>query len=710
MMKLPEINHVIIENISPSIECGRFPIKRTVGDTLKVSADIISHGHESLVAYLLYRKKGDVDFLEKKMEHQHNDRYHAEFELDENTTYEYTAFAYRDLFLSWRADLKKRVEAGLDVSSELLEGREIIVQTAKRAKNDDRHLIDEVIEKLDERVDAKTPEVKALALVEDLATKKVKGIDDEIKKLRSLLGRLAKNKDHYSAQALDRSILNALFEPRFEKQMLRYADRHYSGQHPQILSVKVDRRAAEFSTWYEMWARSQGKIAGQSATFSDMTARLAEIKKMGFDVIYLPPIHPIGETNRKGPNNSLQCPDGSPGCPYAIGNKKGGHMSIDEDLGTLSDFRAFVKACHKRGMELAMDYALQASPDHPWVKAHPDWFYHRPDGTIKYAENPPKKYEDVYPLNFETNDREGLWNACLEILLFWIDEGVKIFRVDNPHTKPIEFWAWLIEKVHQDHPDVIFLAEAFTRPKIMRALAKAGFSQSYTYFTWRNFKDELQEYFEELTQSEAAEYLKGNLFTNTPDILPQMLQNAPRSAFMIRATLAATLSSVWGMYNGFELCEGRAIEGKEEYIDSEKYDYKVWDWNRPGHIKDYIAKLNQARHGEKALQSYRNLRFCQTDNDQVLAYMKISDDRSSSMIIVVNLDPYHAQESNLYLDLDALSIEKNDHYQMYDLLSDERYIWQGEKNFIRLDPNVRVAHIFRLLRWSHRENDFDYFI
>ena len=707
---LPKAQGVVIERVTPQLDEGLHPVKGVVGDRVVVEADIFSHGHDVVLARLLFRPRGHDAWDETPMVHLENDRWRGTFDLLENTRYEYTLIAWRDAFQTWRADLKKRIDAKQEISSELLEGRAILEATADRMDDPkERAPIVDIIELLDERVDARTPEIRALSLVENLKKKSTKALRKDLLEIERLLERAAARHTP-SASKDDDVILAALSRPDLTALLERHADRQDGGRYAHSLEIIADRRAAEFSTWYEMWPRSQGRVEGQSATFDDMIARLDEIAGLGFDVIYLAPIHPIGRTNRKGPQNSLNCPTGSPGCPYAIGNETGGHQAIEPNLGTLDDFDRFVAACHDRGLEVALDYALQASPDHPWVKEHPEWFSHRPDGSIKYAENPPKRYEDIYPLNFATEDREGLWNACLDVLEFWIAHDVKIFRVDNPHTKPLQFWEWLIGAIQKSHPEVLFLAEAFTRPKMMQGLAKAGFTQSYTYFTWRNFKDELRSYLEDLTQDETADYLRGNLFVNTPDILPKMLQDAPRSAFMIRATLAATLSSVWGMYNGFELCEGEALPGREEYLDSEKYEYKVWDWDRPGNIKAYLAKLNAARHGHPALQRYRNLRFCETESDQIIAYYKATKDLRDIVICVVNLDPYHAQETLLHLPLEALHLSVGDTYQMHDLLSDERFHWRGPSNYVRLDPGVRVAHLFHLLRWSHRENDFDYFL
>jgi len=420
---------------------------------------------------------------------------------------------------------------------------------------------------------------------------------------------------------------------------------------------------------------------------------------MGFDVVYLLPIHPIGRTHRKGRNNSLLAAPDDPGVPYAIGNESGGHDAVAPDLGTLEDFRRFVGAAKDLGLEVALDFAINASPDHPWVREHPDWFFIRPDGSIKYAENPPKKYQDIYPLNFGSPDWRGLWDEMKRVILFWVDQGVTTFRVDNPHTKPTVFWQWLIAEVQRNHPQVIFLSEAFTRPKVMKALAKAGFAQSYTYFTWRNFKRELTEYFTELTQTEVREYLRGNLFTNTHDILPYILQEGGRPAFKLRLALAATLSSVYGIYSGFELCEATAVPGKEEYLNSEKYEYKVWDWDRPGNIVDYVATVNRIRRQHPALQEYDNLRFLESDDDNVLCYAKATEDREDIVVVAVNLDPFAAHETTLRLPLDRFGIPADSPFRAHDLLSGETRLWTGPEQRLRLDPAEEPARFFALRPW-----------
>jgi starch synthase (maltosyl-transferring) len=460
-----------------------------------------------------------------------------------------------------------------------------------------------------------------------------------------------------------------------------------------------------------MFPRSAGKDAGRGATFKEAEGRLAEIAAMGFDVLYLPPIHPIGKTHRKGANNVLHAAANDPGSPWAIGGIEGGHKAVEPGLGTLADFGRFLAAAGKLGLEIALDLAFQCSPDHPYVREHPEWFRHRPDGTIKYAENPPKKYQDIYPFDLETEAWLSLWRELKDVVLFWVKRGVRIFRVDNPHTKPFPFWEWLIEEVRGAHPDVIFLSEAFTRPKVMRYLAKSGFSQSYTYFTWRNSKAELTDYFTELTGTEVREYMRPNLFTNTPDILHEYLQFGGRTAFQIRLVLAATLGASYGIYGpAFELCEGRAIPGTEEYQDSEKYQLRAWDRDRPGNIKDFIARVNRIRRENPCLQSDWSLRFHPVDNDRLLFYSKKTPDLTNVLLMVVNLDPHHAQQGWLRVPLRELGLGETDNYQVHDLLGDSRFLWQGEANFVRLEPSESPAHIFRLRRKVKTERDFDYFL
>jgi starch synthase (maltosyl-transferring) len=491
--------------------------------------------------------------------------------------------------------------------------------------------------------------------------------------------------------------------------MEAYPDRSDLTIYDVELPLQVDRVAARFAAWYELFPRSMSDDPHRHGTFDDVIGKLPYVRDMGFDVLYFPPIHPIGVSHRKGANNSLEPAPDDPGVPYAIGGKEGGHKAIHPELGTLKDFHRLVQVAHQHGLEIALDFAIQVSPDHPYVEKHPDWFYIRPDGTIKYAENPPKKYQDIYPLNFYGESWQEQWEEWKSVILFWVDQGVKTFRVDNPHTKPVQFWEWMIREVQSEHPDVIFLSEAFTRPKMMRTLAKAGFTQSYTYFTWRNFKWEIQEYLTELTAGPMREYYRGNLFVNTPDINPEFLQKGGRPAFIIRAVLAATLSSVYGVYSGFELCEATPVPGKEEYLDSEKYQIRAWDWDRPGNIRDLITRLNRIRRDNPALQEYDNLRFHLCDSDQVIFYEKSTPDGLNSIFVAVNLDPFEAREATLMFPMDVIGVAEHEAWEAEDLLEGGVHLWHGSHQRLRLEPDA-PARIFRVLRWARSEHDFDYFM
>ena len=649
-----DVRTVWIGSVWPELEGGRFPVKREVGETLEVSADILREGHEALAAVLKYRTVKDTGWREVRMEPQGNDRWAARFPLEENTRYVYTIEACPDPYRTWAEDLQKRLAAGMKVASELLEGAELLRRTLARAAGADR---------------------------------------------KRLEARLAA----FDAAAAPAQRARILLDAETAELMETYPDRSAATRYHRELEVVVDRPLARCAAWYEMFPRSQGKVPGRHAAFKDCLDRLPDIAAMGFDVIYLPPIHPIGRSFRKGKNNSLTAAPEDPGSPWAIGNEQGGHKAVEPALGTLDDFKAFLRAAREAGLEIALDYALQCSPDHPYVREHPEWFHARPDGTIKYAENPPKKYQDIYPLNFYCRDREALWEELKSILQFWIEQGVRIFRVDNPHTKPIPFWAWVIGEVQAVYPDVIFLAEAFTRPKVMQALAKVGFSQSYTYFTWRNFKQELIDYFTELTQTEVAEHFRGNLFTNTPDILPPILRQGGRPAFKMRLALAATLSSLYGIYSGYELCENAAVPGTEEYLDSEKYEIKVRDWNAPGNIKDYIARINTIRRENPALQDYRSLRFYESEDDNILWYGKRSADRSNAVFVAVNLDPFDVHEARVRLPLAELGIGPEDRFQAHELITDQRRLWKGAAQTIRLDPREEPAAIFQVGAFPHKD-------
>ena len=651
---------IIIERVEPEVDSGRWPIKREVGDQIGVSADIFREGHDVLKAVLRYRTIAESAWHEVPLTHADNDRWAGHFDVQENTRYRYTVGAFTDTFESWRQEVIKKSQAGEQIDSELLEGRALVERAAKRATGSDQT-----------------------------------GIDAFLAQWRSANGQEA--------------ALTVALNEELSGLVTRCQERTGWTLYDRELEVVVDRVRARYSAWYELFPRSQGTTPGQGGTFKDVEARLPAIKAMGFDVLYLTPIHPIGRTNRKGKNNSLVTEPGDPGSPYAIGNEQGGHDAIDPGLGTIEDFDRFQEAVRSHGMEIAMDFAINCSPDHPYVTQHPEWFAHRPDGTIKYAENPPKKYQDIYNVDFYCQDRQGLWDEMRRVLLFWADHGVKIFRVDNPHTKPVAFWQWVIKEMQDRYPDAIFLSEAFTRPKMMKVLAKAGFTQSYTYFTWRNFKQELTDYMNELAHSEMEEYFRPNFFANTPDILPEILQQGGRPAFMFRLVLAATLSPSYGIYSGYELCENRALPGKEEYLDSEKYECKVWDWDRPGHITEYVTALNRIRRDNPALHELNNVEFYDANNEHILFYGKRSVDGRNTVLVAVNLNPFQVQEAHLRIPIASLGINPDDMYQLHNLLTDHRDLMKGDDYFVRLDPQQAPAVIYAVRRWTHREQDFDYF-
>ena len=628
---------VVIENLQPLLDGGHYPIKRILGEDLGVEADIFKDGHDVVAAVLKWRVVGKRAWRETPMNFVDNDRWRGVCTLYDEAIHEYTVEAWTDTFRSWQSEFEKKFEAGVsDLRSEALEGAAIVEAAAKRARD-------------------RTDRERLLEFSEQIS----KGANSEV---------------YAVAQS-----------PELEVLMATYPDRSDATQYAPAPRVIVDRPAALFGAWYEFFPRSAEGVDDRGSTFRDCLPRLDDAKAMGFDVIYLPPIHPIGHTNRKGRNNSLTCEPGDPGVPWAIGSEAGGHKAVEPSLGTLADFDWFQKEVRKRGMEVALDFALNCSPDHPYVKEHPEWFYRRPDGTIKYAENPPKKYEDIYPLNFRCENWRELWAEIKSIVLFWADRGVRIFRVDNPHTKPVAFWEYLITGVRDKYPDTIFLSEAFTRPKLMKALTKAGFNQSYTYFT-------------ELTQTEMSEYFRPNLWPNTPDILPFVLQEGGRAAFMIRVLLAATLSPLYGIYSGYELCENEALPGREEYLDSEKYQFKERDWNAKGNIKNWITRLNKIRKQNRALQLYTNLRFYPAENDAILFYGKMTAARDNIILVVVNLDPHRKQNSFVDVPIEQFGQMESDDYRVQDLLSGATYTWRGRRNYVELDPNIQPAHIFLIRR------------
>ena len=640
----------VIENVQPLLDGGRYPIKRIVGEDLVVEADIFKNGHDVVAAVLKWRVLSKPAWRETPMIFVDNDRWRGVCTLYDEDIHEYTVEAWTDTFRSWQQEFIKKFEGGIsDLQSEALEGAAIVGAAAGRAPDrEDRQ--------------------RLLEFSEQIST--------------------SANSEIYAiAQSGELEVL-----------MATCPDRSNAAQYDPAPRVVVDRSAALFGAWYEFFPRSAEGCGDRGSTFRDCWPRVDDAKAMGFNVVYFPPIHPIGHTNRKGRNNSITCEPGDPGVPWAIGSEAGGHKAVEPALGTLADFDWLQKEVRKRGMEIALDFAINCSPDHPYVKEHPDWFYKRPDGTIKYAENPPKKYEDIYPLNFRCENWRELWAEMKSIVLFWAERGVRIFRVDNPHTKPVAFWEYLVKGVRDKYPDTIFLSEAFTRPKMMKALAKAGFNQSYTYFTWRNSKPELIEYFTELTQTEMSEYFRPNLWPNTPDILPFVLQEGGRPAFMIRVLLAATLSPLYGIYSGYELCENRALRGREEYLDSEKYQFKERDWNAPGNIKDWIARLNKIRKQNRALQLYTNLRFYHAENDAILFYGKMTAARDNIILVVVNLDPFRKQHSFVDVPIEQFGQMESDVYKVEDLLSGATYTWRGRRNYVELDPAVQPAHILLVRR------------
>jgi len=635
---------IIIENVSPQIDGGRYAVKRVVGDVLTVQADVFCDGHGVLDAVLKYRQDDAQPWTEVPFHFVDNDRWQGQLSLNCVGRYTVVIEAWIDEFRTWQRDLLKRLDAGQDVGTELQEGAQLVRQAA------------------------------ALAPAADAAS----------------MQRLAAVLDGNTPQA--ERVQQALREELAEWMRLHQRRLHATASVPP-LRVIVDPPRAQFAAWYEFFPRSWGPAPGVHGTFRDCLRLLPRLKQMGFDVLYLPPIHPIGRSFRKGKNNSLEAAPGDPGSPWAIGNEHGGHTAVEPLLGSLDDFKAFVSAAHDFGMEVALDFAIQCSPDHPWVREHPEWFKRRPDGSIKYAENPPKKYQDIYPLNFDCEAWPSLWHELERVLQFWIGQGIRTFRVDNPHTKPVRFWEWLLNTIKRQHPDVIFLSEAFTRPKMMKVLAKVGFTQSYTYFTWRNTKKELTEYLTELTMTEMAEYFRGHFFVNTPDILHEYLQKGGRPAFKVRVLLAATLSSLYGMYSGFEYCENTPLrEGSEEYLNSEKYELKYRPDRQPGDIVDYIAIVNRARRDNAALQLYRNLTFHGCDNDQILCYSKTTPAHDNSVIVAVNLDPHRTQDGYVFIDLAALGLRPEQRYAVRDLFTGNEWNWGGT-NYVRLDPQHEPGHL-----------------
>jgi starch synthase (maltosyl-transferring) len=651
----------VIENIEPQIDGGRFPIKRIIGGTVTVEADVFADGHDAVSAAVLYRFCGDQLWSRALLQPLINDRWRGQFTVEHVGTYHYAVTGWIDKFATWTRDLTKRIAANQDIAVDLLSGADLVRDSAARAHGSDRERLYEYEQWL--RRNPRREQVEAMVQSEELA---------------ALMSRW------HAAPAVAQS-------REFE--------------------VTVDRPRAGFSAWYEMFPRSTG-APGKHGTLKDVEARLPYVASMGFDVLYLPPIHPIGRTHRKGRNNAATTGPGDVGSPWGIGSEEGGHKSIHPELGTLQDFRTLVRAAEKHGIELALDIAFQCSPDHPYVREHPEWFRKRPDGSIQYAENPPKKYQDIYPFDFQTEAWQSLWEELKSVFVYWIEQGVRIFRVDNPHTKPFAFWEWVIGEIRRQHADVIFLSEAFTRSKVMYRLAKAGFSQSYTYFAWRDTKWELTRYMTELTHSSLREFFRPSLWPNTPDILPESLQVGGRAAFMARLVLAGTLSGNYGIYGPpFEHCWSEPREpGSEEYLNSEKYQLHHHDLDRPDSLRHFIARVNNIRRSHPAISHQGELKFHKTDNEQMICYTRSLPDHSDMVLVVVNLDPHYRQSAWIELPITQMQLATGRSYQMHDLLTDSRYLWHGNRNYVELDPATSPAHIFQIRRWMRSERDFEYFL
>jgi starch synthase (maltosyl-transferring) len=640
---------VVIEEVTPTVDGGRYPVKLPRGSTLQIGANVFRDGHDLVSARVIYLAPGEPQWRSAQLRYEHDpDRWFGSLKVDALGRWHYGIEAWPDHFGSWRSELEKRIHAGQDVRPELLVGALLVERYASLLRGD---------------------------------------VARRVRELTSTMQDESAPLDERLRAALDEQLVAEIYGPLEPAELTRSP----------LYELLVDRAEASFAAWYELFPRSQAKKAGVHGTFADTARRLPEIAALGFDVIYLPPIHPIGETHRKGRNNAPKAEPGDVGSPWGIGAREGGHTAVHPALGTIDDFDELVASARDLGLELALDYALQCSPDHPWVTEHPDWFFVRPDGTIRYAENPPKKYEDIYPLNFWCKDREAMWNACRDVLLFWAGHGVRTFRVDNPHTKPFSFWEWVLREVQTRYPDTVFLSESFTRPNRMKALAKLGFNQSYTYFTWKNSAAELRDYFRELTASPMTEYYRPNCFTNTPDILHEYLQHGGRPAFRVRLVLAATLAPVYGIYSGFELCEGTPVRpGSEEYLDSEKYQLVHRDHNAPGNIKQDIARLNRIRSENPALQTLPNLEFVGSDYDGILAYRRFAP--GNEILVIVNLDPHQMHETTVDVPIDRMGIGEGEAYEVSDLLSGSRYVWRGRKNYVKLDPTERVAHVFKITK------------
>lgn len=633
---------VIIENVQPQVDGGRYPAKYTVGEQVHVSADIFGDGHDHIRAQVLFKNEVSESWSAIELKPGYNDRWEASFPLTNKGFYFFTIRAWIDHLDTWYDGFKKKTEAALDVHVELMEGAELL----RRAGKGD-------------------PFFQSLA-------------------------ELLSDSNRY------REAIEKVLNPTFEKIVHEHPLIEHETIFERELKILVEFRKANFSAWYELFPRS-ASLSGKHGTFKDVVRLLPRIASMGFDVLYMPPIHPIGKVNRKGKNNSVRALPGEPGSPWAIGSEEGGHKAIHAELGTLEDFKTLLSEARNFGIDVALDIAFQCAPDHPYVKSHPQWFKQRPDGSIQFAENPPKKYQDIYPFNFEGDDWKNLWEELRSVFEYWIGHGVKIFRVDNPHTKPIRFWQWLISEINKKHEDIIFLSEAFTRPKIMQALAKAGFTQSYTYFTWRVTKDEIVEYMNELLYSPSRYYFRPNFWPNTPDILPFHLQHQGENIFITRFALAATMVSSYGIYGpAFEFYENQPIPGREEYLDSEKYEIKNHDWKKTNRMTDIMTIVNRARKAHPALQSTWNLQFCALHEPNLLAYLKATEDLSDIILVVVNLDPNQRHAGFVQLPKEKLHLRNGINVKLHDLMTDEHYTWTQEWNYVELDPYKMPFHLFKL--------------
>jgi starch synthase (maltosyl-transferring) len=654
-------SRVVIEQVLPAVDGGAFPVRRFAGDVVEVEAVAYADGHDAIAVVLLHRREDEATWTAVPMEPAINDRWLASFAVAAIGRHRYTAVAWVDHFATWARALAKRLAAGQDVAVDLLVGAELVEAAAARAPEPD------------------AARLAALAVA--------------IRAGGPTAGEVAASAG-------------------LAELMHRHAERRFATTFAPELILEVERERARFGAWYELFPRSAATEPGRHGTFADVEARLPEIAAMGFDVLYLPPIHPIGRRFRKGPNNSTTAGPDDPGSPWAIGAAEGDHTAIHPELGTLEDFRHLVAAAADHGLEIALDIAFQCAPDHPWAAEHPEWFRRRPDGTIQYAENPPKKYQDIYPFDFETDAWRELWAALKGVIDHWLAEGIRIFRIDNPHTKPFAFWAWLIREVKAEHPDSIFLAEAFTRPTVLYRLAKIGFAQSYNYFPWRNTKEELEAFFTEVSRPPVSDFFWPNLWPNTPDILPEYLQHSGRPGFEARFVLAATLGPSYGIFGpAFEECDAAPLgPGREEYLDSHKYEIKPWNPDRSGTLAGLIGRVNAIRREHAAFHTNAGLRFHPVDNDQLIAYTKSSPDGESQVLVVVNLDPHHRQSGFVELPLEHLRLDAHQPYQVHDLLTEARYLWHGSRNYVELTPGVAQANIFTIRRRIRTEHDFDYYL